>query len=94
MSYVSSGEYIVVTGQLQDEIRQLEEVNRVILHLTGFAAEEDLDAVLTLDYGFVGPYEELPIKDSLYFDFGNTEADRQRYNSRTYGYVQFDSETE
>ncbi len=94
VSYLSSGEYLVVTGQIQEEIRQLEEVNRVILHITGFAAEEDLDAVLTFDYGFVGPYEELPTKDSLYFDFSNTEADRQRYDSRTYGYVQFDSESE
>ncbi|MBR6826294.1 MAG: heparinase II/III family protein, partial [Oscillospiraceae bacterium] len=90
VSYLSSGEYIVVTGQIQDAVRELEEVNRVILHLTGFTAEEDLDAVLTFDYAFVGPYEELPTKTSLFFDFTDKEADRIRYNSRTYGYTNFD----
>ena len=91
--YLDGDQYLVVTGPIQEEIRALEEINRVILHISGFTAAEDLNAELTFDYAFVGPYEELPTKGSLLFDFTDTEADRTRYNSKTYGYVQFDSES-
>ncbi|MBR4309274.1 MAG: hypothetical protein IKT58_06740, partial [Oscillospiraceae bacterium] len=90
VSYLDADEYIVVTGPIKEEMRALEQINRVILHISGFSAPEDLNAVVTFDYAYIGPYEGLPAKESLFFDFTATEADRIRYDSKTYGYTDFD----
>ena len=57
---LSDGKYYIATGVLADRVRQLDEVNRVILHISGFDAPADTKAVITFDYAFVGTYEELP----------------------------------
>ena len=94
VSDLNSGEYVIVTGKIKDSVRALEEVRRIGLYINGFDAATDMNATVTFDYAFVGPYEELPIKDQLFFDFTNTEAERIRYNTKTYGYVQYDDPTE
>ena len=43
------------------------------------------DGTITIDYIYVGA------KDQLYFGFDNTEADAQRYTSKTYGNNNFDN---
>ncbi len=90
VSYLNSDEYVVITGEIKDAMKEMSEVKRMILHISGFDATTDTNAVLTFDYGFVGPYEELPNKESLFFDFTDTDADRLRYSSRSYGYLMYD----
>ncbi|MBP3413340.1 MAG: phosphodiester glycosidase family protein, partial [Oscillospiraceae bacterium] len=92
-NYFKSGEYYIATGKLQNAIRALEEVNRVVIYIAGFTAPADLNAAVTFDYAYVGPWDTLPNKDELYFNFGNTAADQTRYNTRAYGYTQFDNAT-
>ena len=48
-------------------------------------------AVFSLDYIYIGPQESFPQQDdTLFFDFADTDADRDRYNSFTYNYLNFD----
>ncbi|MBP3411787.1 MAG: metallophosphoesterase, partial [Oscillospiraceae bacterium] len=48
-------------------------------------------AVYSIDYIYIGPEDSFPKQeDHLFFDFENTEADRERYNSFTYNYMNFD----
>ncbi|MBR6826451.1 MAG: hypothetical protein IKM59_07885, partial [Oscillospiraceae bacterium] len=57
---VQKGEYIIATGKLAERVRKLDEVNRVVIYLSGFDAATDQTGELTLDYVYAGPYEELP----------------------------------
>ena len=48
-------------------------------------------ATVTIDYFYVGPLTDSdPIADTLYFGFGDTEKDRQRYNTDAYNYTNYD----
>ena len=48
-------------------------------------------ATFSIDYLYIGPQESLPEQDNyLYFDFTDTEADRERYDSFTYNHLNFD----
>ena len=48
----------------------------------------------TLDWIYVGPLvEAVPSAQSLYIGFDDTEADRSRYDSDTYGYINTDNES-
>ncbi len=51
---------------------------------------------ITVDYIYLGPLNQAPSSDSepLFFDFTDTVADRERYNSYTYGYYNFDQSGE
>ena len=91
--YLNGDTYYVATGKIQQAIRDLGEINRVIIHISGFTTPTDLNARITFDYAYVGPYENLPNKGDLYFGFGNKSADRTRYDTRAYGYTQFDDST-
>ncbi len=57
----------------------------------GLKSASGATAVFTIDYIYVGPQETLPKQeDHLFFDFTDTEADRLRYDSFTYGHANFD----
>ena len=92
--YLNGDKYYIATGKIQQAIRDLQEINRVIIHISGFTAPTDLNARVTFDYAYVGPYEQLPNKGDLYFDFSNSTAEQTRYNTRAYGYTQFANTTE
>ncbi len=48
-------------------------------------------ATFTIDYIFVGPTAgSKPVADSLFFGFDDMDADRERYDTDTYGYTNFD----
>ncbi len=51
---------------------------------------------ITVDYIYLGALDQAPSSNSepLFFDFTNTGADRERYNSYTYGYYNFDQSGE
>ncbi|MBR4308354.1 MAG: endonuclease/exonuclease/phosphatase family protein [Oscillospiraceae bacterium] len=57
---LTDGEYRIATGKLADRVRNLDEVNRVVIYLSGFNAPADLDGELTFDYIYAGPYATLP----------------------------------
>ena len=57
---LNDGQYHIATGTIPDRVRNLEEVNRVVIYLSGFTAPTDLKGALTLDYVYVGPAEDLP----------------------------------
>ena len=59
-SYLSSGTYYTVTGKIQSEIRSLTEINRVVIHLSGFDSTTDLNGVAVFDYAYIGPLSGLP----------------------------------
>ncbi len=49
-------------------------------------------AVFSIDYIYIGPQESFPKQDdTLFFDFTDTVEDRDRYNSFTYNYLNFDA---
>jgi len=51
-------------------------------------------AVFSMDYIYIGPEEFFPTDDDyLFFGFDNTASDRDRYNSFTYNYLNFDDPT-
>ena len=92
--YLNGDKYYIATGKIQQAVRDLEEVNRVIIHISGFTAPTDQSGRVTFDYAFVGPYEELPNRGDLYFDFSNSTEEQTRYATRAYGYTQFANATE
>ena len=57
----------------------------------GLKSASGATAVFHIDYIYIGPEESFPKQeDHLFFDFTDTEEDRQRYDSFTYGHVNFD----
>ncbi len=51
-------------------------------------------AVFSIDYIYIGPEEFFPTDDNfLFFGFDDTASDRERYNSFTYNYLNFDDPT-
>ncbi len=57
---LDAGEYYIATGVIADSIRDLDEVNRVMVYLSGFTAPGDLQGELTFDYIYAGPFADLP----------------------------------
>ncbi|MBE6985188.1 MAG: hypothetical protein E7434_06230 [Ruminococcaceae bacterium] len=82
---IASG-YMVATIALADTtFATAEQINGIQVAFNGVT-----DGTLSVDYVFVGPKAELPVSEKLYFDFANTEADCARYDSKTYGNLNYD----
>ena len=89
---LTSGEYVVVTAPLYDSFRSQADIDKIRIFFGGVESPSDTRlGKVTIDYVYVGPKADCPVQDQLYFNFSNTEADQARYNSKTYGYVNFDS---
>ncbi len=76
-------DYQTVTIELHEKFNSVE-----LIKSLGFRFHNILsagDGTITIDYIYVGA------KDQLYFGFENTEADVQRYTSKTYGNNNFDN---
>ncbi|MBE6985283.1 MAG: fibro-slime domain-containing protein, partial [Ruminococcaceae bacterium] len=54
------------------------------------SASSSVNGSVTIDYIYVGPANNAPAQDHLYFDFGNTDADRNRYSTHGYRSVNYD----
>ena len=87
---LNDGQYHIATGTIPDRVRNLEEVNRVVIYLSGFTAPTDLKGALTLDYVYVGPAEDLPTpqyKVTFVDGAGKTLATQVVYKGETAVYT-------
>ena len=57
---LEGNDYFVATGVIADRVRNLDEVNRIVVYISGFDAPTDLNGKFILDYVYAGPYETLP----------------------------------
>ncbi len=85
---LSDGDYAVFTVALTDEIRACGMISKLRLYFGNTAGGKD--SRITLDFIYIGAEKKVPVQDILLFDFTNTQADRDRYSSKTYGDVNYD----
>ncbi|MBR6826503.1 MAG: fibro-slime domain-containing protein [Oscillospiraceae bacterium] len=85
-SYVSDGEYHIVTSTLTDENFSYTTLNGLRIYFGNINSQsDDVRGKLTIDYIYVGPLDMAPIGEHLYFDFTDRETDRDRYGAKLYG---------
>lgn len=84
--------YVTLSFPLNSaEYSKFQFLNLVHPQFVGLCSESGKTAVYTIDYLYIGPKENFPKQeDYLFFDFTDTEQDRQRYHSFTYNYTNFD----
>ncbi len=82
--------YFTVTIPLKDAITSLLTISELRLQFNYLAPIAGKTGTITIDYAYVGPKDMLPVQDFLYFDFENTQADKDRYATKTYGGVNYD----
>ncbi len=84
--------YVTLTFPLNStEYNKFQFMNLVHPQFVNLKSASGATAVFSIDYIYIGPQESFPKQDdTLFFDFTDTEADRQRYNSFTYNYLNFD----
>ncbi len=96
--YISSGEYFVLELDLKDAFKTAEKINTIRFYVTGVESDPNSNpGVMYVDYIYIGKKADAPAADALdeylFFDFGNTEADRKRYaDNPAYGGFIFDVE--
>lgn len=95
-SYLNSDEYVTVQMELPDSFRSEGGIETLRLQVMGLESPSATQlGTMTIDYIYVGPKATAPTdireNDYLLFDFGNSEADRNRYaNDPAYGVYNFD----
>ncbi len=89
---LTSGEYITMTVPLYDSFRSQEDIDKIRVFFGGVESPSDTQlGKVTVDYIYVGPKADCPVQDKLYFNFSNLKSDQERYNRKTYSFVNFDS---
>ncbi len=85
--------YITMTFPLNtEEYNKFDYMNLVHPQFVDLKSADGATAVYSIDYIYIGPQESFPKQDNtLFFDFTDTPADRERYNSFTYNYLNFDN---
>ncbi len=85
-SYVSDGEYHIVTSPLTDKNFSYTTLNGLRIYFGNINSQsDDVRGKLTIDYIYVGPLDMAPVGEHLYFDFTDRETDRDRYGAKLYG---------
>ena len=85
-SYVSDGEYHIVTSNLTDKNFSYTTLNGLRIYFGNINSQsDDVRGKLTIDYIYVGPEDQAPVGEHLYFDFTDRETDRDRYAGKLYG---------
>ncbi len=73
------------------EYNKIRYINLVHPQFVDIKSASGATATFSIDYLYIGPEEFFPeVEDYLFFGFENTEDDRERYNSFTYNYLNFD----
>ncbi len=92
LSEVVNQGYVTLTFPLNTEdYTHMDYLNLMHWKFYNLKSASGATAVISLDYLYIGPEEFFPKQDDyLFFDFTNTEADRQRYDSFTYNHLNFD----
>ena len=79
---------ILLTLPMAEKFRNAEFVDSIKINFANLSGEGTID----IDYLYIGPKVSLPQQDFLFFDFCGTSFDAHRYNSKTYGFQNFDSQ--
>ena len=88
-----SGEFVDIVIPVSDLGSYGKLVREIRLNIDNIQlADPNVAGNISLDYMYVGPEENAPAKDHLFFDFTNTEADRNRYSTHNYKGQNFDTE--
>ncbi|MBR4308663.1 MAG: carbohydrate-binding protein, partial [Oscillospiraceae bacterium] len=92
-SYMSTGDYITLTVELNDEVKAFEDITSFYCYFGGIESDPNATpGVLTIDYIYVGTKADAPAQDSLYFDFTGSEDAKDRYEQRPYGNYNYDTQ--
>ncbi len=92
-SYMSTGDYITMTVELNTEVKAFEDITSFYCYFGGIESDPNATpGVLTIDYIYVGTKADAPARDSLYFDFTDTESAQERYEERPYGDYNYDTQ--
>ncbi len=85
--------YVTMTISLNStEYNKFQYMNLVHPQFVNLKSASGATAVFSIDYIYIGPMETAPETDSYIFvDFTDTEADRARYDSRTYNHMNLDN---
>ena len=82
--------FFTVTIPLDDTFTNAEEITAIRAWLYNVGNAADKTAKITIDYIYIGQEQTLPTQQSLYFGFDNSYDDQFRYQSKTYGGVNYD----
>ncbi len=83
--------YFTVTVPLAAAVTDYVSIDTIRVRVDRLINAAGATATISIDYIYVGPEDMLPVQDFLYFDFENTQADKDRYATKTYGGVNYDS---
>jgi len=93
--YIDADEWFVATIPVNNSFKSAAEIQRLRIYFGGMESISAEEAgKVTIDYIYIGSEKDLPGKKNLLFHFSDTPEDQARYDSKTYGYVQFDDEKE
>ncbi len=94
-AYIDADEWVVATIPVNSNFKKAKEIQRLRIYFGGMESISAEEAgKVTIDYIYIGSEEDLPGKKNLLFHFSDTPEDQTRYDSKTYGYVQFDDAQE
>ena len=88
-----NGGYITLIKEMNSAFTSAKEITSLRIYLKNFASASGKTAKFTVDYLYIGPRSAMPKNDSLYFDFTDTAANRQRYGDQNYGRVNYDDDS-
>ncbi len=92
---ITNDVYQTVTIPLSDFSTKVPMLTGLGLRFVGIKSpSSDSRGSVTVDYLYIGPMSDSPTDTSLYFDFSNEVSDAQRYDTPTYGYLNYDIEGE
>ncbi|MBR6826399.1 MAG: hypothetical protein IKM59_07625, partial [Oscillospiraceae bacterium] len=94
-NYVANGKYVVVTVNTSSDFRNASSITGLRPAFSYvIPADTSKPGSVTVDYLYIGPASGAPVQEdrNLFFDFTNTEADRQRYTAEAYNDLNFDRE--
>ncbi|MBE6984647.1 MAG: hypothetical protein E7434_03360, partial [Ruminococcaceae bacterium] len=88
---LTNGEYVTVTLPVSDSFRACEQITAIRINFANIVSiSSDQLGKITIDYVFIGAQSDLPLNHALFFDFGNTAADQERYSNPIYSGFNFD----
>ena len=84
-----SGEYVTLSFPVTEAMKALPEIRSLRINFSGLKKGTEAGKI-TLDSLYIGSYAISPQQDSLFFDFGDSAADRLRYSQECYSSTNFD----
>jgi len=89
-TYVNDG-YFTLTFPLDNAVyTSANQINCIRAQMSMMRSDENADATFSIDYIYIGKWEDRPMKDYILMDFSNSEEAQERYCEKTYGNSNFD----